>query len=216
MKKLITSVMVMVLILSMGLSVFAAPGGFLVSPSTKHTPTMIEGVIVDCDGELVVTPYPDRHELPDEDNDQMEDAYDQIRDNKDLSKLVDGLDDIAKKNKHNVERYAVSELFHIGSKGCEEPDVHNKFKVVLKPASTKNFVALLTLVDGVWVLVEDVEVDGDHLIVNGTNYGPYAIVVNTGSGATGDSFPWIYVVLMGVSAMGLVVLAVVYKKRKAA
>ena len=216
MKKIVTSVMVLALILSMGLSVFAAPGGFLVSPGTKPTPTLLEGAISDCDGELVVTPYSERHNLPDDERELLEDAYDQIRANKDLSKLCPELEEIAKTNKHNVKRYAVKELFNVGYKGCEDHDDHDDYRAVLKPESTKNFVALLTLVDGKWIVVEDVKVDGDHLIVNGAYYGPYAMVVNTGSGATGDNFPWIYVVLMAVSAAGLVALAVVYKKRKAA
>lgn len=216
MKKIVTSVMALVLMLTMGLSVFAAPGGFLVSPGTKPTPTLLEESIYDCDGELLVTPYSERHTLPDEDREELEDAYDQIREHKDLSDLCDELEELAEKNKHSVKRYAVSELFDVSYKGCDEHDDHTDFRAVLKPESTKNFIALMTLVNGVWTIVEDVKVDGDTLIVEGANYGPYAIVVNTGSGATGDSFPWIYVVLMAVSAAGLVVLAVVYKKKRTA
>lgn len=216
MKKIVTSVMVLALILSLGLSVFAAPGGFLVSPGTKPTPTLVDGSITDCDGDLVVTPYSERHDLPDDERDLLEDAYDQIRDHKDLSDLCADLEEIAKENKDNVKRYAVSELFNVGYEGCDAHDNHTDYKAVLKPQSTKNFVALMALVDGEWVIVENAKVDGNHLVVEGAYYGPYAIVVDTGSGATGDSFPWIYVVLMAVSAMGLVVLAIAYKQKKAA
>lgn len=216
MKKIVTSVMVLALILSLGLSVFAAPGGFLVSPGTKPTPTLIDGSITDCDGDLVVTPYSERHDLSDDERDLLEGAYDQIRDHKDLSDLCADLEKIAKENKDNVKRYAVSELFNVGYEGCDAHDNHTDYKAVLKPQSTKNFVALMALVDGEWVIVENAKVDGNHLVVEGAYYGPYAIVVDTGSGATGDSFPWIYVVLMAVSAMGLVVLAIAYKQKKAA
>ncbi len=221
MKKIITVIMALVLGLSMSLSVFAAPGSFLVSPGTKFSPVLVEGVINDCEGVLVITPYAERHNLPDNERKQLEDAYGQFRDNENLSNLVSGLNKNSNDNERNVTRYAISELFYTGYQNCDDHDGHNNFRAVLKLESTKNFAALLTLVNGVWTVVEDVEVDGDHLIVNGNYYGPYAIAMNTGSGDidntvnTGDSFPWIYVVLMSVSAIGLVVLAVVHKKNKA-
>lgn len=216
MKRITTVGLIALLMVTMSLHVFAASGGFLDSPSVQGGPTLIEGAITGCDGEIILIPYSDCHELTEGNRKQIEDAYNQIRDNKDLSKLCPALKDIAEKNKDSVKRYAVSELFNIGYTGCDDHDDHNNFRAVLKPASTKNYVALLTLVNGVWTVVEDVEVDGEHLIVSGNYYGPYVIVVDTGSGATGDSFPWIYVVLMCVSAAGLVALAIVYKKRKAA
>ena len=68
------------------------------------------------------------------------------------------------------------------------------------------------------MVVEGAEVDKkeSNLKFLAEKFGPYAIVVDStqaGGAATGDAgISWIWFALMGLSAAGLITIAVVYKK----
>lgn len=221
MKKAMVTLLAIVLVLSLPMTVLAA-GGFVSSPGANEYPFLIEGGVNDenCDGNIVVTPYSDRDQLDAADREDMEEARDEIEDAKNLTDLCDDLKDIAKDKGVKEKNLAVSDLFHIGMENCDDHNGHGDFDVTLKPSTANNFVALMKRVNGKWVLVKNAKVSGDHLLFTSDEFGAYAIVVNTAAGnvqppLTGDAFPWLYVVLMVVSAAGLVTLFVVYKKKNA-
>ncbi len=213
MKKMMACIMAVVLVLTMGVSVFAA-GGFISSPSSRKGPELINGVIKGCEGELVLTPYAEKHLLDEEDRLLIEEAYDQIAANKDLSKICEALKDLSKELGIDVKDLAVSDLFYLDYTGCDDHEGHGPFTVSIRPEIINNFAALMVLVDGEWVLVEDAKIVDGVLTFTGNYYGPYAIVLNTAvSPETGDAFPWIYVVLMGISVVGLTSVLVALKKK---
>lgn len=221
MKKAMVTLLAMVLVFSLSVTAMAA-GGFISSPGVNNYPVLEEGGFTDenCDGDIVLTPYADRGDLTDADRNEMEQARKEIEDADDLTDLCDGLKDAAKDKGAKDKNLAVSDLFHIGMENCGDHDEHGGFDIKLKPSTAKNFVALMKRVDGKWVIVKDAKVSGDHLLFSSDDFGAYAIVVNAGAGnvqspETGDAFPWLYVVLMVVSAAGLVALFVVSKKKNA-
>lgn len=210
MKKILVSLMAVVLVLSLSVSVFAA-GAFLSSPSNNHT-TLEEYEFTDgCDAEIIVTPYGERDTLDDDSRKTLEEAYDDIANNKNLGDIVEGLKDFAEKNGKDVSSLAVSDLFNVSYEGCDDHTDH-EYTIKLKPELTENFVTVLQYVNGKWIIVENAKVAGGYLTMSSKHYGPVAIVVDAGT-PTGDSFPWIYVVMMAVSAVGLVAVSVLYKKK---
>ncbi len=221
MKKTMVTLLAVILALSLPMTAMAA-GGFISSPGANDYPVLIEGGFADddCDGRIVVTPYSDRDQLNDADRQDMEDARKEIEDSKNLTDLCDGLGDAAKDKGAKDKNLAVSDLFHLGLENCADHSGHGDFDVKLKPSTAKNFVAVMKRINGKWEIVPGAKISGDHLLFSSDDFGPYAIVVNAGAGnvqppQTGDNFPWLYVVLMVVSAAGLVTLFVVFKKKNA-
>lgn len=213
MKKIAVTLMALVLVLTSAVPVFAA-GNFVSSPSYVDFPMLLDCEFTGgCDGELVVTPYSQRDDLNAEEKGNLEKAYQQIKDSDNLNKLFASL--------NTNKKLLVSELFNIGFAGCEDHNAHNPFTATLRVSTVENFVGVVALVNGKWVPVES-RLDGDNVIITSSYYGPYAIVLSEGEGdvpagddnpETGDTFPWIYVVLMGVSAAGLVAVLVALKKK---
>ena len=208
MKKMMASVMAVVLILTMSVSVFAA-GNFVSSPSYTDYPVMVDFAFTgDCDGELIVTPYSQRDTLDEDAKNLIEKCYKDIKDCDDLTKMFHMVE--VPKDKSG---FAIGDLFNIHFEGCKSHYEHNPFTVTITPSTLKNFVEVVALVDGEWVVV-DSKVEGNNLVINSSYYGPYAIILSTvESPATGDNFPWVYVVLMGVSAVGLAAVLVILKKK---
>jgi len=67
MKKLAILCLSVVMLLSLGLTVFAAPGGFVSSPSGNPAPELIDSVnkTEGCTAQLKITPYSERNTLDD-------------------------------------------------------------------------------------------------------------------------------------------------------
>ncbi len=208
MKKIAVCLMAAVLVLTMSVSVFAA-GNFVSSPSVQDTPQLVDYVFVgDCEGELIVTPYSERDALDEDDKTLLEDAYQLIHDSEDLTELFDGI-----KIPDGKDGLGVSDLFFVDYDGCDEHDDHNPYTATIKPEIIDNVAGVYVFVNGQWIAV-DYKVDGENLVLTSNYYGPYAIVVGTGDvPGTGDSFPWGYLVAMVVSAAGLAVIAVAFKKQ---
>lgn len=222
MKKVLASIFAIVLALTVTVTAIAAPGGFVSSPSGNKAPSLIDGKNTDedCPAELEITPYADRDDLDDETQKEFEEAYKSIAENDDLTKISDDLGKIADDKDISPSNLAVSDLFDISYTSCDDHDDHGAFDITLDPEVLDGFVALMRFEDGEWVVVDNAKVDGDHLKFTTEVLGQFAIVVNTGSGSgdapqTNDTFPWVYIVLMAVSAIGLVVVAVMLKKKKA-
>ena len=212
MKKIAIVLMTLLLMTTSVMPVFAA-GNFVYSPPFTDTPILEDVEFTgDCDGGLVVTPYSQLDTLDEDSKTALNGAYMQIKDCDDLGELFPFFKDGDKK-------IAVGELFDVDFTNCKEHNEHNPFTVTLLPSTVKRFVGVTAYVDGKWVKV-DAKLDGNNVIITSDIYGPYAIVLSADDAGednpqTGDTFPWIYVVMMGVSAAGLVGVLVALKKKNA-
>lgn len=200
MKKLFAVCLVLVMALSMNLTAFAA--GFVASPTNNPAPEVENG-------DVIVTPYPDRDDLGDDDQKDLEDAYQDILNSNDLTDLIDGLDDLADELDIPTGQIAASDLFDVtGPNGTE---------VTLSSDTLEHFVGLAVRVDGKWTLVDDAKIENGRLVFTVDASGPYAVLVNAGNYTnppkTGeDNSIALYACGMAVSALAMVVL---WKKSKA-
>ncbi len=225
MKKVLVICLTLVMLVSMSLTAFAAPSGFVSSPSGSDGPGVIafDPSDEDCNAELVITPYGDRNELPAALKNLFEKAYDEIvksgditKLNADFAKYVEGLN-IDPKN------LAVSDLFDIHATGCDYHDGHHDFDITLGADMLMHFVGLLHMNSkGEWEFVSDAKVtsNDEHLEFSVEGFSPFAIVVDTtqpgGGPETGDSSNApIYAVVMFVSATALAVIIIMSRKQKA-
>ena len=222
MKKVLLVCLTIALMMSMTLTAFAAPGAFISSPTGNEAPGKVEfnPADEDCTADLVITPYGDKNELPAALKELIEKAYDSIKGTNDLTTLNAALAKLAKDKKIKGSDLAVSDLFDIHVTGCDYHDEHKDFDIVLSSDTLKNFVALLHMnKDGKWELVTDAKVlkGGDHLAFSVDGFSPFAIVVNTGKPAqTGDnSMVPLYIAIMAVSAVAIVAVLVIAKKKRA-
>jgi len=214
MKKIVVSLLALVLAVSLPVTAFAA-GAFLSSPSANAPTELVDYEVSEgCDAEIIITPYGERDTLDEDDRKLLEEAYEQIAGTENLGDLVEGLKELAEKAGIDVSTLAVSDLFNVGYKGCDDHGDHS-YTIKLKPEVVKNFFKVIQYVNGKWIIIENATVDGEYLTMSSKYYGPVAIVVETGDTQTGDTFPWIYLVLMAVSAAGLVAVSVLYKKNAA-
>lgn len=228
MKKILTACLALVMVMTMSITVFAAPGGFLSSPSGKLAPDLVDysNSSDDCEAELVLTPYANRGSLPDPLRINFESAYNSIANTNNISNLNSDLTKIVQELNLSSDDLGISDFFNIHSKNCDIHEDHGAFTIKLKPETLENFVALMRYDGEKWVIVEGAKIlsDGMHLTFASKELGPFSIVVNTAdskltdtdSPQTGDSFPWIYVILIAVSVAGLAVVAVLYTKSKKA
>lgn len=220
MKKILTVCMAIVMVLGLSTAVLAAPGNFVSSPSGNAAPTIVgfDAANADCTLEPVIIPYKDRDQLPDDQRKHLEDAYDDIVNADDLSDLVEALKDVADKLGVDVDDLAVSDLFYITGKGCDDHDGHKGFTITLDANTLKNFAALMQMDEnGNWSLVNGAYINSKGQLVFTLDdlNRPLAIVVNGAnvSPQTGDTnHIYIYAALMVASALAIVVIAVKSKK----
>lgn len=204
-------------------SASAAPSNFVESPSVGKPVQLLSFEVEgkDCIMDLVLTNYSERNTLSTAAREKLEGAYGAIVNATDLTALNTDLKDLASKNKIPAEKLAVSDLFDLSFVGdCNVHNDHGKVIIKLKAETLKNFVGLLHKNGDKWELVSGAKASGDTLTFNIDVFSPFAIVVNTdpdGSGTpeTGDSFPWLYVVMLVVSGTGLAVLGITsFRTRK--
>ncbi len=196
MKKLATILLAIVMVLSISISVFAAQGAFVESPGKNKVPEVVES-----EEEIEVVSFDERDKLSDKEKEEFEDAYEVIKDNSDITDIVEGLEDVAEDLGVDPDDLGVSDIFFVDGEDGEQD-------IVLKPEDVDNFVELIVYKDGKWQIVEGAKIVDGHLVFTGSAGYPYAIVVDTGSklSQTGDtSNIWIYVVVMAVSAVALVI-----------
>ena len=222
MKKVLAICLALVLVVSMSLTVLAAPGKFIVSPSTRQGPFLISFTKDndDCLGQIILTPFADRNQLPEDLKALIEYAYDQIVNAVDLSVLNAQLAQMAADLRVSITDFAVSDLFDLRREGCSMDHDHSRFTVRVKPETLENFVCLLHYHNGQWRIVEDVEIteNGTCLTFSSSEFSPFAIVVNTGTPTdnppTGDdSNIGLYAAIMGASGLALIVLWLTSKKQ---
>ncbi|MBQ7818374.1 MAG: hypothetical protein IJ341_01625 [Bacteroidales bacterium] len=217
MKKLCSIVLMIAMVCTLAFSVNAAPGVFLSSPSNNRTPIIIDFECSDPNwkGEIYITSYGDRNVLDLIEREKFEKAYDSIRNSSSVSNLIPGISDIAANLNVPAEDLGISDLFHIGVSDITD----GIFKIKLDSDTIKNFVGLVYFEDGEWKIVEDAYIDDDGYLVFSTKLpGTYAIVVDVDNSIvdipiTGDAFSWALVAIMAVSAAGIVVLVVSYRKK---
>lgn len=223
MKKALAICLALVIVVSAAMMVFAAPGGFVSSPSGNKAPVIItvsyeEG---SCEPKVVVTPYSERESLENEKEEDMNEAYDEIAANKDLSALCSELSSIAESKNIPVSDLAVSDLFDVSAYHNVDHDYCGSITVKVSTETLRNFVALLHRdVDGTWEVVPNVIVDAEEgtLTFSADEFSPYAIVVNADAEDSPYTGTNIYApaIAMFVSAVSLVfVLFSMKKKQKA-
>lgn len=225
MKKVLAICLMMVMVVSMSVTAFATPGGFVSSPSGNPAPTVVDfdPSNDDCTGVLLITPYGDRQELSDALRSLLEKANKDIVNSDDLTKLNAELAKIAADKNIEGQNLAVSDLFDIHVTGCDFHDGHYGFVITLDAGKLSNFVGLLHMnKNGEWELVADAKVvdNNEHLKFSVDSLSPFAIVVDTTNyddyaPQTGDnSMIYICVILMAVSALAIVFILLKNKKQR--
>ena len=226
MKKVLAVCLMMVMLVSMSVSVFAAPGAFVNSPSGNPAPILIavECADEDCNAQVKITPYAERDTLPAALKTLVESFYAKIAATKNLTTLNADLAALAANKNLTGDRLAVSDLFDIYAYGCDEHEDHKTFTITVDADTLGKFVGLLHMKDnGEIELIKNAKVlnDGEHLQFTTETMSPFAIVVDAGADnpdgpPTGDSnMTYIYLAIMVASALALMVVLVMNKKKRA-
>lgn len=224
MKKILAICLMLVMVFSLSISAFAAPGSFVTSPSGNPTPVIVGEKIDgeenwDCGVKIVITPYSERARLSDAMRKIIEYAYSDIAMSVDLTELNDDLAKVASGKGIDSRLLAVSDLFNVHIDGCSEHD-HSEIELTVEADTLDRFVGLLHMPEkGRWELVSDAQVinDGKQLkfSVKSLN-GPFAIVVESDkTPQTGDNSKiYIYAIILAVSALALAVIIIAKKKKQ--
>ncbi len=218
MKKVLAICLIMVMVMSMSITAFAASANFVESPSAKQGPTIVDSTnnSEDCDSQVTVIPYSKRDTLDDDGKKEIEEAYSDIASSDDITKLVDGLADVAQKAGVSNNELVVKDLFDVDCSDCTKDHKHGDFNINLNGESLENFVALVYHDGDGWKTVDNAKVtDGKYLSFTAEVMGPYAIVVSKSaiSPETSDNTTaWSFAAIMLVSAAALVFIS---KKAKA-
>lgn len=222
MKKFFALLLAAVMALTVSVTVFAAPGNFVQSPSNNSGPELVEGKneSEDCTADLVVTPYKDRATLSADKLAEIEKVYGIISSGVDLTSLnakfksfVAGLGILS-------SNLAVSDLFDVSYFNCDTHGDHGSFRIKLSAETLRNFVGLLHYNNGVWEFVESARVlpDGETLEFSIKDLSPFAIVVEKDSGSAvspdTDNMTFALPVIMIVCSAALVFVCVKIKKEK--
>jgi len=168
MKKLLAICLMVVMVVSMSATAFAATDGFVSSPSGNAAPGLVsfKSSDEDCTATLNITPYGDRHDISDTLRNMLEKAYEDIAGSTDLTKLNPDLSKIAADKNIDGKDLAVSDLFDIHAAGCDYHEEHADFDIILDAATLKGFVGLLHMnKDEKWEFVDNAKVvnNGEHL-----------------------------------------------------
>ncbi len=222
MKKIVSLVLAVLMIATLGLTVFAEDGGFVESPSGNRAPRIISfrPGSDKCTGELVVTAYAERYALEAEDLKAIEAAYDEIKFSADLTKLTDELADLAKEQNIPSRLLAVSDLFDAHLTGCPEEN-HGSITISLEADTLENFVGLLHRNNGTWELIENATVEGKVLTFTVETLSPFAIVVGTeevggGPAQTGDDSNLMLWTMLALVSCGAVITLSIKSRKFAA
>lgn len=221
MKKIATLCLSVVMLLSLSLTVFAAPGVFVSSPSSKPAPELVAFINMseDCVAQLKLGSYAERHTLDEATRKQLEEAYDQIVNSlgdNDFSRILEKL---AKENDMLVSGLSVSDLFDISAYGCDDHEGHEGFTITIKAETIDGVIGLLHMNGDIWEIVSVSNIDeaNNTMTFYVENLSPFAIVVDNGSGSlppeTRDT-SMIYIWTMIISASGVLLILVCSKSKK--
>lgn len=214
MKKFLAICLALVMVVSAGVLAFAQ-GGFVSSPSGNEAPEIEEVTYEEgsCEPEIIVTAYSERDTLAEEKEEAMNDAYDDVSENEDLTVMCPELSAVAAAKGIPASDLAVSDLFDVSAYHKLPHDYCGMITIKLSAETIKNFVALLHRnSDGTWDVINDVVVDAANNTITfaARDFSPFAIVVdknaddvpNTGANII---FPAIAMVVSGVSLIGILI-----------
>lgn len=222
MKKLLAFALTLLVVMSMSLGVFAAPGKFVNSPTANNAPVVIEikPISPDCTGELIVTPYSQRHTLPDEERKAIEEAYSQIVSAIDLTKFCDIFAAHVHKQKIDKDDLAVADIFDVRVVNCTHHEPHEGFIITVKLGNLKNFAGLLHFHNNDWEMVESAKVDetAGTLTFQVDELSPFAVVVDISDPApeAGDAtniILWGAVAVVSAAALAVVAVMLIRSKK---
>ena len=213
MKKVLVFCLVMVMMLNLSIIAFAAPSGFVASPGANKAPEIVGSEVVGggTPSQIKVTSYAERESLSDELKKEIEKAYDDIINAKDISKLNVDLAKVVEDNGIDISDLAISDLFKVEfTDGNADGKSHI---ITLSAENLENFVGLMFLnSNGEWEYVKDAKIvnGGKNIQFTANSTSPYVIVVNKGekeSPKTGDNSNMVvYLAVMAVSAAAIVFL----------
>lgn len=219
MKKTFAIILMFAMVCAMSLSVGAAPANFLQSPSYNKTPIIVDFECSDPNwkGDIFITSYGDRNVLDLVDREMLESAYDSIRDASNISSLIPDISGIASNLNVSPENLGISDLFHIGISDSTD----GKFKIKLDSETIKNFVGLVYYENGQWHVVDGATIEDEYLVFTTELPRAFAVVVDVDNSiidvpVTGDVVSWILISVIAVSAAGMIVLFVSYKRKNRA
>lgn len=230
MKKLLAICLSMVMVMCVSITAFAAPDGFVNSPSGNNSPEVEEFEPQDeeCTAKLVVTPFSDKDSLSPTLKALFDKAYESIVNATDLTTLNAELAKLVEQMNIEAQNLAVSDLFDLHVTDCDFHEGHFTFRIVLKSDTLENFVGLLHMTkDGTWELVPDAKVtnDGTCLEFSVESFSPFAVVVNnteeTGTSSsstdpgTGEGIMiYVYIAIAAICTTALVIIFVVLARKK--
>lgn len=221
MKKILAVILAVIMVVSAGVLAFAQ-GGFVSSPSGNEAPeiTDVQYGEDSCNPRIVATPYNEREELDEARKNAIIAAYNDIAENKDLSKMCAALLGVATSKGLSVLQLAVSDLFDITAYHNGDHDYCGIITITLSSETLRNFVALLHRgADGTWEVVPDVTVDyaSNTISFQARDFSPFAVVVDTEAENVPDTGSEIIIpaVVMFLSGISLAVVLFSLKKKKA-
>ena len=197
MKRFVTLMAALMLLVSLSVAAMAAPANFIASPESLETPGI--------NNDYIITPYGQRSTLPDG-GALIEESYSKLTAAK-LSSLS-GSD----------EKQLVTSLFDIRPK-----DANSKgpYSIVLTLSDPDNFLALIHYSGGAWTKV-NATLNGKNLSFTADSLSPYAIISKTTSSSgtpisqpTGEPLHIGYIAGAVVLAAGAVWFFVQSRKVKA-
>ena len=212
MKKILVFGLVLVMCLSMGLTAFAANGGYIQSPTKNKAPSVVE--VTGQELVITITPFAERNKLTGETAANFTEAHEDIVANKDISVLAPEVKAAAEKANVKVENLGISDLFDVSANKALTGEVTIK----LNAETAKHFVALLHYHNDTWEVVDGASVKDNTLTFTVKELSPFAIVVDREKATvtaplTGDNGVASVAVAMAlVSALGIVLVS---KKVKA-
>lgn len=222
MKKFLACCLALIMVFTFSVTVFAAPGSFVQSPSRNDGPILVESEneSEECTAKLVVTPYKDRKTLPEKALNEIEEVYKVIVKCKDLTTLNAAFASFVADKGLKAINLAVSDLFDVSYYNCDVHEPHGSFRIKLSANTLNRFVGLLHYKDGEWEFVENAHVlpDGETLEFSIKDLSPFAIVVEKQAGSvvspdTGD-VDFTLPIIMWVCSAALIVICISLKKKK--
>ncbi|MBO5321836.1 MAG: hypothetical protein J6B22_04435 [Clostridia bacterium] len=214
MKKIMVIGLVIVMCLSMGLTAFAANGGYIQSPTKNKAPELVEVTPASEKLIITITPFAKRNTLTGETAANFTEAHEDIVAIKSVDVLVPEVKAAAEKANVKVENLGISDLFDVSA----NMELTGEVTIKLKAETAKHFVALLHYHNDTWEVVENATVKDGVLTFSVKELSPFAIVVDrekatVSAPLTADNTAsFVVATLMLVSALGVIAIS---KKVKA-
>ena len=209
MKKIMVIGLVIVMCLSMGLTAFAANGGYIQSPTKNKAAELIEVTPANEKLVITITPFAKRNTLTGETAANFTEAHEDIVANKDITVLAPEVKAAAEKANVKVENLGISDLFDVSA----NMKLTSEVTIKLKAETAKHFVALLHYHNDTWEVVENASVKDNVLTFAVKELSPFAIVVDrekatVSAPLTSDNTASAAVaVMMLVSALGVIAIS---------